>query len=68
MNSIMPNNEQNRKLIVQHIEYFLREITPSGNYEVSVSSIKNGVASITITTADPFLAELLLAIEEEEIE
>jgi hypothetical protein len=64
----MLSNEQNRKLIAQHIEHFLRKITPSGNYEVSVSSIKNGVVSITITTTDPFLAELLLAIEEEEIE
>jgi hypothetical protein len=62
------NNEQNRKLIAQHVEHFLREITPSRNYEVSVSPIKNGVASITITTTDPILAELLLAIEEEEIE
>lgn len=64
----MSNDEQNRKLIAQHIEHFLREITPSGNYDVSVSPIKNGVANITITTTDPILAELLLAIEEEENE
>jgi hypothetical protein len=64
----MFNNEQNRKLIAQHVEHFLREITPSGNYDVSVSSIKNGVANIAITTTDPILAELLIAIKEEENE
>jgi hypothetical protein len=64
----IPNDEEHRKLIAQHIEHFLREITSSGNYDVSISPIKNGVASITITTTDPILVELLLAIEEEEIE
>mgnify|MGYP001099904518 CR=1 FL=1 len=59
------NNEEARRLIAQHTEQYLRQITPSGNYDISVSEIENGKANVTIETTDPVLAEVLLAIKEE---